>query len=723
MNENPRRWWRTSLIIGALLAWSGMGLAQRVSEPELWLRNALHKEQVEGDLAGAIKLYERIAADAQTPRPVVAQALLNAGRCFEKLRRPEAQVAYERIVTQFGDQGDIAAQARSRLAAILAGRKGGGGGLSSSKLATFETMRSTNVSVDGRYTIVFQGLSLNIADLTTGELRRLPPDPLKNRGVRPIDAVSPDGKQNAYFTVADGVADLRLVSPGDSKPRAVPLLVPGQRPVRGVIPLDWTRDGRRLAVLVFWQDSRTGPAPDVLADLAIVEIGTGGLRVLDGARAGGGSEVTMLPRRARFSPDGAYLAFEVTRLTPAIVNPRPDAAPVAVEIFTMRADGAGIERLSIGSGAAELCGWLPDGTGIVFAREVGGLRALWAVPVEGGRSRGTPVVLMRSVGPGEPVGITAAGSLIYTVDGSILRSYVVDLSKDAPSRTSVDESDNASVSNLSWSPDGRHQSYVVAPVQNRPHHRLVVREHSGGKVRELLTWDGGLSRGSVWSPDGQSILLVRNVTSEAGINRIDKVNATTGAVELLAQIPALVNFPRMSPDGRYLYAVVNSGVVRIDVRTKERVNIATIAETAFDLTSDGTRVAYVARDGASFVLKVQSTDGGEERVALRLRPGERINSVAWKPGSDSMFLVKQNAETIQLFELDTRGTSEPVPLGIFVKTLANLSVHPDGRQLAFVDAEWLTEFWRIDGLSEAFAAAVRDSPSSKVQPRPVVPNR
>ncbi len=77
--------------------------------------------------------------------------------------------------------------------------------------------------------------------------------------------------------------------------------------------------------------------------------------------------------------------------------------------------------------------------------------------------------------------------------------------------------------------------------------------------------------------------------------------------------------------------------------------------------------------------------------------------------------------TIQLFELDTRRAAEPTPLGIFVKTFADISVHPDGRQLAFLDAEWLTEFWRIDGLSEAFAAAVRGSaPAPAARPRPAV---
>lgn len=151
----------------------------------------------------------------------------------------------------------------------------------------------------------------------------------------------------------------------------------------------------------------------------------------------------------------------------------------------------------------------------------------------------------------------------------------------------------------------------------------------------------------------------------------------------MTQIPAQLNFPRMSPDGRYLYALINWGLFRIDLRTKERVRSVSVDEPTFDLSSDGKHIAFVAREGGSFVLKVQSTDAGEQRVVLRLRPDERINSIAWKPGSDFVFLAKQNAETIQLFELDTRAASEPVPLGIFVKTFCRHQC-PPGRQAAGV---------------------------------------
>ena len=50
--------------------------AQNVSQAELQFREALHKQQVEGDLNGAVKLYQSTVAAKATDRAVKAKALL-----------------------------------------------------------------------------------------------------------------------------------------------------------------------------------------------------------------------------------------------------------------------------------------------------------------------------------------------------------------------------------------------------------------------------------------------------------------------------------------------------------------------------------------------------------------------------------------------------------------------------------------------------------------------
>src|SRR5262245_49660108 len=90
-------------------------LAQKVSDADLLMREALHKQQVEGDLNGAIKIYQQIVT-ARPTRAVAAKALWEMAGCYEKLGR-QSQTVYEQIVREYADQ-PAAAQARTKLAAL-----------------------------------------------------------------------------------------------------------------------------------------------------------------------------------------------------------------------------------------------------------------------------------------------------------------------------------------------------------------------------------------------------------------------------------------------------------------------------------------------------------------------------------------------------------------------------------------------------------------------------
>src|SRR5688572_14990191 len=89
--------------------------AQRVTDGQLLLREALHKQQVEGDLAGAIKIYQQIVTTRKDDRATTATALFELANCYEKLGR-QAEALYEQLVREFSDQ-PAATQARARLSA------------------------------------------------------------------------------------------------------------------------------------------------------------------------------------------------------------------------------------------------------------------------------------------------------------------------------------------------------------------------------------------------------------------------------------------------------------------------------------------------------------------------------------------------------------------------------------------------------------------------------
>src|SRR4249920_2536037 len=73
--------------------------AQNGRSPEVQLKAAQNKEQVEGDLKGAIELYKKLIQTKD--RTVAAKALAALGQCYEKLGNAEARSTYERLLKEF----------------------------------------------------------------------------------------------------------------------------------------------------------------------------------------------------------------------------------------------------------------------------------------------------------------------------------------------------------------------------------------------------------------------------------------------------------------------------------------------------------------------------------------------------------------------------------------------------------------------------------------------
>jgi tetratricopeptide (TPR) repeat protein len=84
-------------------------------QQEILLQQAIQKEIVDGDLDTAIKMYRRILENPGENRTVAARALLQIGKCYEKLGSLEARKAYETLLAQYSDQREIATEARRRL--------------------------------------------------------------------------------------------------------------------------------------------------------------------------------------------------------------------------------------------------------------------------------------------------------------------------------------------------------------------------------------------------------------------------------------------------------------------------------------------------------------------------------------------------------------------------------------------------------------------------------
>ncbi len=94
-------------------------LAAPQAELESRLAAAIHKETVSGDLEGAAKDFQSIAADSGQNRAMAVTALTHAAAAFEKLgRASEAQALRQRITRDYGNSAPITAQSLTRSSAM-----------------------------------------------------------------------------------------------------------------------------------------------------------------------------------------------------------------------------------------------------------------------------------------------------------------------------------------------------------------------------------------------------------------------------------------------------------------------------------------------------------------------------------------------------------------------------------------------------------------------------
>src|SRR4051812_42654421 len=104
---------RTLLFANLMLTAAMLATAQKT--PESMLGAALHREEVQGDLKGAIAAYEKVVATRGVNRKTAAEALVHMAGCYQKLGDTESRKIYERVVRDYSDQKEAVAMARARL--------------------------------------------------------------------------------------------------------------------------------------------------------------------------------------------------------------------------------------------------------------------------------------------------------------------------------------------------------------------------------------------------------------------------------------------------------------------------------------------------------------------------------------------------------------------------------------------------------------------------------
>jgi Tol biopolymer transport system component len=509
-----------SLCCAATVLWCAELSAQQSAADAL--QSALYKQQVEGDLEGAISLYAMIAVDHAGDRAIAARALLQMGLAYETFGSEEAVAAYRDLLARYPDQTSATERARDRLAILRPEPSERAGqdvaGLVARRLwstrGNFFTPGA--VSPDGREVVYVQwqrtlepGNSgfLVAEDVATGEQRvvgrsgggrALGPDGTYREGEDTYvkSAIwSRDGARVAYsewantwdhdvihVVDADGAND-RVVS--DNTQNAE------------VSVKAWSSDGERIFALIRGWDDEIRIASIAVEDGTVTTLKTVG------------PGLSLTAASLSLSPDDRWLAYSYP--------PSPGSPP---DVFVLAVDGR-VETSVAASPATDRNPlWTPEGDRLLFLSDRSGSADFWGVPMSEGRQAGEPVVVSAHAGPVLPLDLTERAGLSYSTDVSETDLRVVSLAYDGGTTDQGPLTDRhvGSNSRPTWSPTGRHVAYLsVRPETGlTPRLYLVVKSMVDGTERDIeLDFPlYGETRPS-WTDDGRHVLLLASLGAPA----------------------------------------------------------------------------------------------------------------------------------------------------------------------------------------------------------------
>ncbi len=195
---------------------------------------------------------------------------------------------------------------------------------------------------------------------------------------------------------------------------------------------------------------------------------------------------------------------------------------------------------------------------------------------------------------------------------------------------------------LSWSPDGAVLAYT-GNARNGRDSDLYLWCPDSGEERRLVELTGSWSTLD-WSPDGKQLLLLRFVSAlESHVWRVELETGALTPVSPREEPAASYSKARWSPDGASVYLTTDRGselqrLVRLDLPsglwTVLTDGLDWDVET-FDLSSDGSLLAYSANEDGVSHLHFLDAGSGEQRPAPVL-PAGRLSGLRFRPGSSEV---------------------------------------------------------------------------------------
>lgn len=672
-------------------------------------QQALVKEQADGDLRGAIDLYERIARDFANDAALAARALIQMGQCYERLGSQEARNAYQQVLERYPNEAESAAQARARLAALNRPPPTGEGRLQVRRIGSSRDGGATSGDYwggphpDGRRFVFIDWStgSLAIRDLFTGQVRNVIAQQYYERGTPLAAKVSPDGRRIAYAWIPDddptwdydSGSMLRLMGIDGSGDRFL-------QAVWGYGTLSWSWDGRHIATYRY--DAQT-------TDTEIVWISTEDGKVTPLWTFHHGEE---FEPAVSHSPDNRFLAVEYP--VKADSNRR--------DIVLLTTQGGESRPLVTGPADDQLVGWVPGTDAVLFTSDREGPLDLWAVRVLEEGTPGIPFALLRGVGDMDPLGFATDGTLFLHAGVSHYVKQVAPFDETS-GRVFLERAEpllgNHDNSGFAWSPSG--DSLVLAYREENGGFSIRLKDLNAGTER-VLTRDinPGTVGGPRWSPDGRSILTVGMdpevarddwSTTPAGLFRID---LGSGEVHRLSDFSpdqfwwmeiGMVPTPDgqgviYRHQGKLVYRDLESGADSVVFSHPNLAGPLKFSPDGSELLFGLAESGQGGRAAGGRRLMILSFPEGEPRELMDIRLEGEVGGFNWTlDGQHILFLLREEGGTAVMSI--PRSGGDPERLWETDRTLPGLSLSPDHRLVGLQDRAEESEIWVMENLVDA----------------------
>ena len=570
---------------------------------------------------------------------------------------------------------------------------------------------SYSISSDGRFLVYEDGYvsekgaedHVFVLDLKTRERRRLTKAGAGESGVA---ALSADGKEIAYEWINPaGVHELRIIGIDGSGDR---IIYSNPNVSNWVDSMDWSPNGSHVLAIL-----RVGGGT---YQIVLVSVANRSVRVL--------RSFDWYPQwgKMSFSPDGRYVAYDF----PSEKGARQH------DIFLLPIDGSPQLHLVVHPASDFFLGWTSDRRQILFLSDRSGTWDVWTLEIADGQPHGKPKLVKAGIGAIESsLGFTRDGSYYYTRTRWSNHVYLTtfDLATDKLGKPEKLVSNVGYDTSVAWSPDGQYLAYVFG---DRYDIAVGVRSRETSEERRFqvnMTRLGSHAVQPQWSPDGRFLLAQgREPNYRQGLYRID---ARTGQVTPTVQTetycpPDCVEWPVWARDGKLMFARWTKPwpgrtIVVQDLETEREKELYRVVAPAgvahLAVSPDGQRLAFVWWDTekGEAALKVIPTAGGETRELVKLpKPelsgyGQPIAALAWTPDSRDLIYAPSTIgqRRFELWRVSATG-GEAENLGVAMEGLLpyGLSVHPDGRRIAFTagtPVRW--EVWALENLLPPLKAA------------------